>query len=559
MAANFYTLQETAEKLGIDEEKVKNLVRDRKLREYRDGSKRLYKTDDVDGLVGQLDELGGGEETVDITADSDESIGLAPLDDESDKGESDSVEDEELMLVSDDEFSEADAGAEDESEDSDESGELGLDMDLEVDDDFAAALELDGDDDKPVPEDGPMKDTGDDLTFEDSGEDKDGDESGEAETQEEDDEIEFSAVDNESDADEQKDSEKAKSEQEEQKAKNQEAGAEEQEIGLIGMEAEEESEPEEKEPVGSGAEDSEENKSDLSGQIELEDENIDDADVNLDSVDGTNINLADLTSADTNVGTTGVNVLSDTDDGFKLSDDSLSETRAMDSGEQSSSGGLGLGDEGSDDSGIDEELGDLDDDLNMDSVGSGSGLLDLSLQADDTSLGAVLDDILPGGDEGGVAGAADIEADLSRDMAMEDEEGEVSEDETLPGGFDQQIGGGVAVGGPQGGGFSARQVAQPIDETSGAFGVSLLVPLAALIIALVAVSAGLRGVEPSILKMLSKPLWGLNVIWYVVIAMIFAVLLVVMIGSAMAGSEGGGRSKKAKKRKKEKKKAKRKK
>ena len=33
------------------------------------------------------------------------------------------------------------------------------------------------------------------------------------------------------------------------------------------------------------------------------------------------------------------------------------------------------------------------DDINLDSFGSGSGLLDLSLQADDTSLGGILDEI----------------------------------------------------------------------------------------------------------------------------------------------------------------------
>ena len=52
----------------------------------------------------------------------------------------------------------------------------------------------------------------------------------------------------------------------------------------------------------------------------------------------------------------------------------------------------------------------------MESFGSGSGLLDLSLQADDTSLGAVLDDILPAGaEEGGeipMAGGLMDEEDL---------------------------------------------------------------------------------------------------------------------------------------------------
>ena len=83
--------------------------------------------------------------------------------------------------------------------------------------------------------------------------------------------------------------------------------------------------------------------------------------------------------ADTNVGTVGINILSGTEDAYKLTEDTKAETQAGD---------------------VDEIEG-LDADANLENVGSGSGLLDLSLQADDTSLGAVLDDILPGGDEGG--------------------------------------------------------------------------------------------------------------------------------------------------------------
>ena len=61
-----------------------------------------------------------------------------------------------------------------------------------------------------------------------------------------------------------------------------------------------------------------------------------------------------------------------------------------------------------------DELGDLDADSNLESVGSGSGLLDLSLQADDTSLGAVLDDILPAAIAGEPEGL-----DLEDNMAEE--------------------------------------------------------------------------------------------------------------------------------------------
>ena len=87
--------------------------------------------------------------------------------------------------------------------------------------------------------------------------------------------------------------------------------------------------------------------------------------------------IGDLSMADTNVGTVGINILSGTDDVFRLTEDTKAETQSADAAEI-------------------EEIENLDADSNLESFGSGSGLLDLSLQADDTSLGAVLDDILPG-------------------------------------------------------------------------------------------------------------------------------------------------------------------
>ena len=42
---------------------------------------------------------------------------------------------------------------------------------------------------------------------------------------------------------------------------------------------------------------------------------------------------------------------------------------------------------------IESGLKEIEEDVNLDSFGSGSGLLDLSLQADDTSLGGILDEI----------------------------------------------------------------------------------------------------------------------------------------------------------------------
>lgn len=47
-----------------------------------------------------------------------------------------------------------------------------------------------------------------------------------------------------------------------------------------------------------------------------------------------------------------------------------------------------------------EPLEEIEEDVNLDSFGSGSGLLDLSLQADDTSLGGIIDEIYTSEDKG---------------------------------------------------------------------------------------------------------------------------------------------------------------
>ena len=65
--------------------------------------------------------------------------------------------------------------------------------------------------------------------------------------------------------------------------------------------------------------------------------------------------MGDLTMADTNVGTVGINILSGTGDAYQLSEDTKAETSAGDI----------------------DDLDSLDADSNMESFGSGSGLLDL--------------------------------------------------------------------------------------------------------------------------------------------------------------------------------------
>ena len=51
MAGMFYSLKETAQRLGKTEDQVKQLAKDGKLREFRDGSNLLFKIEEVNALL----------------------------------------------------------------------------------------------------------------------------------------------------------------------------------------------------------------------------------------------------------------------------------------------------------------------------------------------------------------------------------------------------------------------------------------------------------------------------------------------------------------------------
>jgi hypothetical protein len=70
MAKMYYSEQETLEKLGVTHAELMDMVRQGKLRAYADGTKKVFKVPDVDGLSG------GG----DSGASSASSIQLAPVD-----------------------------------------------------------------------------------------------------------------------------------------------------------------------------------------------------------------------------------------------------------------------------------------------------------------------------------------------------------------------------------------------------------------------------------------------------------------------------------------------
>ena len=57
MAKMFYTMDEAKAALGKSDEEVKQLARDGRLREFRDGARLMFKADQVEQLKA---ELGGG-------------------------------------------------------------------------------------------------------------------------------------------------------------------------------------------------------------------------------------------------------------------------------------------------------------------------------------------------------------------------------------------------------------------------------------------------------------------------------------------------------------------
>ena len=217
--------------------------------------------------------------------------------------------------------------------------------------------------------------------------------------------------------------------------------------------------------------------------------------------------MEELSGEDTKFATAGdsINVLGGTEDGYNLTEDTSGETRLV-------------GDENGDE---EVPLGRLDDDMNLDSFGgSGSGLLDLSLQADDTSLGAVLDDIYP---EGGTDNVTEMPA--AGEVGVVEEAEKIFEDAEAV----------SSVAEPRAQAVHIEPVSTGADLT---FAIALFLALLAMIYASIIVTAAvIKEISPGIML----PVQG--IIWYIMAGATVLVLILVGLGAMM----GAGPAKKSKK------------
>jgi excisionase family DNA binding protein len=218
---------------------------------------------------------------------------------------------------------------------------------------------------------------------------------------------------------------------------------------------------------------------------------------------------SDITDMDTALTGEGVNILGETDTDYDATEDSMAET--------ASPGAATGGSTGTD---AEASLEELEEDVNLDNFGSGSGLLDLSLQADDTSLGGILDEIYTaeGGEEGAAAAAA--EAGSVEDITAEAEhaapEDELAAPEAAP------AAPAVAVA------FSTYAEAAP-DTQSNILGMLLILPLLALLYTAIVTISAQRHVMPTVLTSIQ------GMILYIVGGLIVVSLLIAGASFAMGG------------------------
>jgi excisionase family DNA binding protein len=192
---------------------------------------------------------------------------------------------------------------------------------------------------------------------------------------------------------------------------------------------------------------------------------------------GSPLMSSDLTDDDTALTGLGTSVLGETDRDYAITDDTMGETSLPTSPTGTTP---------------EVPLEEIEEDVNLDTFGSGSGLLDLSLQADDTSLGGILDEIYTAEEEGKEPGEAGGET-----PAIPAEADQMIPEEALA--APQAVPDMATLAGPM------IEVAP--DAQSNTLGMLLFLPLAIVIYTLVVAVAGQRGVMPSILASIHAFIW----------------------------------------------------
>ena len=220
---------------------------------------------------------------------------------------------------------------------------------------------------------------------------------------------------------------------------------------------------------------------------------------------------SDLSSADTAIVGEGTDTFEDMDTGLQATDDTVIEAK---------------------DTTTETSLQEIEEDINLDSFGSGSGLLDLSLQADDTSLGGILDEIYaPEAGEGQqvaeTAGSA-VEMDAEAAQMMTDEFTAPGTIQAVP--------------------ALAQGYIEPEPDTmSNALGFMLFLPILAILYTAIVVATGFKDIMPSIREKVQGS------IWYIAGGAVVVALLIIgiafMLGGKPATADKKEKAKKGKKAK----------
>lgn len=214
---------------------------------------------------------------------------------------------------------------------------------------------------------------------------------------------------------------------------------------------------------------------------------------------------SDLTDADTALTGLGTSVLGETDQDYEVTDDTMAETA------------IPMGTAGTT---PEVPLEEIEEDVNLDTFGSGSGLLDLSLQADDTSLGGILDEIYTAEGEG--QEPAEVEAGPVEPAGVGVEPEQMMAEEELA----------VPQAAPDMGVLAAPLIEMAPDAQSNMLGMLLFLPLVVVIYTTVVVVAGLRWVIPSILGSIQ------GFIWYIMGGAAVLALLVTGAAFLFTGERG---------------------